>query len=161
MDRYRGFAQIERDHIRASFKPDFEWAVFAEPSPRNPPRVPLGAARVALISTAGAHLPDQPRHDGGTDGDHTYRAIPADAEDVQLHHGGYDARRARADPDVVFPLGLLRELAADGVIGAVGPVAYGFMGYIPDTGPLLGETGPEVARALIGDAVDLALLVPA
>ena len=62
---------------------------------------------------------------------------------------------------MVFPLGLLRELAADGVIGEVGPMAYGFMGYIPETAPLLGETGPEVARALIGDAVDLALLVPA
>ncbi|MFM9124488.1 MAG: glycine/sarcosine/betaine reductase selenoprotein B family protein [Actinomycetota bacterium] len=161
MDRYRGFAQIERDYIRGSFRPDFEWAVFDAPSPRNPPRVPLAAARVALISTAGAHLPDQPRHAGGDDGDHTYRAIPADAEEVQLHHGGYDVRRARTDPDVVFPLGLLHELAADGVIGAVGPVAYGFMGSSPDTGPLMDETGPEVARALIGDAVDLALLVPA
>lgn len=161
MAPYRGFAQAEWEYLNAGFRPGFAWAVFDEPSPRTPPRVPLAEARVALISTAGAHLPDQPRHRWGPEGDHTYRAIPADADAVELHHGGYDVRRARTDPDVVLPLGLLRELAADGVIGAVAPVAYGFMGYIPETGPLLEETGPEVARALIGDAVDLALLVPA
>ena len=49
----------------------------------------------------------------------------------------------------------------DGQACEVAPTAYSFMGYIPHTGPLLRETGPEVARALIGDAVDLALLVPA
>lgn len=158
---YRDYALLEYHHLRESFLPDFEWLTLPEPSPRNRPRRPLSEARVALISTAGAHLPDQPRHDGGKDGDPTYREIPATATDVALHHGGYDARRARQDPDVVFPLRLLRELAADGVIGSVAPTAYGFMGYIPHTGPLLEETGPEVARALIGDAVDLALLVPA
>ena len=161
MSDSRDFAQLEYDHIRANFLPTFDWTRFDTPSPRTAPKRPLAEARVALISTAGAHLPDDPRHTGGPDGDHTYREIPADAADVALHHGGYDTRRARLDPDVVFPLTLLRELADDGSIGEVAPTAYGFMGYIPHTDPLLRETGPEVARALIGDAVDLALLVPA
>jgi D-proline reductase (dithiol) PrdB len=161
MSEYRDFAQREYDHVRETILPDFDWTCFDTPSPRTLPRRPLAEARVALISTAGAHLPDDPRHDGGADGDHTYRAIPADAAEVALHHGGYDTKRARLDPNVVFPLSLLRELAEDGVIGEVAPTAYSFMGYIPHTAPLLHETGPEVARALIGDAVDLALLVPA
>ena len=161
MSEYRDFAPREYDHVRANFLADFDWTCFDTPSPRTLPKRPLSEARVALISTAGVHLPDDSRHAGGADGDHTYREIPADAAEVALHHGGYDTRRARLDPDVVFPLNLLRELANDGLIGDVAPTAYGFMGYIPHTGPLLRETGPEVARALIGDAVDLALLVPA
>lgn len=158
---YRGFALVEYEHVRREILPDFDWAGFDTPSPRTRPSRPLSEARVALISTAGAHLPGEPRHAGGPDGDHTYREIPSDAVEVALHHGGYDTKRARLDPDVVFPLNLLRTLAAEGVIGEVAPTAYGFMGYIPHTAPLLAETGPEVARALIGDAVDLALLVPA
>jgi D-proline reductase (dithiol) PrdB len=161
MSDYRDFAQREYDHVRATFLPDFDWTSFDTPSPRTLPKRPLAEARVALISTAGAHLPDDPRHDGGSDGDPTYREIPADSAKVALHHGGYDTKRARLDTDVVFPLSLLRELADEGLIGEVAPTAYSFMGYIPHTGPLLRETGPEVARALIGDAVDLALLVPA
>ncbi len=161
MSDYRDFALLEYEYVRRKLLPDFDWTCFDTPSPRTPPSRPLAEARVALISTAGAHLPDDPRHAGGSDGDHTYREIPRDAVEVALHHGGYDTKRARLDPDVVFPLRLLRTLAADGVIGEVAPTAYGFMGYIPHTAPLLAETGPEVARALIGDAVDLALLVPA
>lgn len=161
MSDYRDFALREYNHVRETILPEFDWTCFDTPSPRTSPRRPLAEARVALISTAGAHLPDDPRHAGGADGDHTYRAIPADAAEVALHHGGYDTRRARLDPDVVFPLSLLREIADEGVIGEVAPTAYSFMGYIPHTEPLLRETGPEVARALIGDAVDLALLVPA
>jgi D-proline reductase (dithiol) PrdB len=161
MPPYRDYALIEYEHVRREILPTFDWTPFEAPSPRNPPRVPLSEARVALISTAGAHLRDQDRHSSGADGDSTYRVIPRDAEEVLIHHGGYDTRRARQDLDVVFPLALLRQLEEEGTIGSVAANAYGFMGYIPHTGPLLEETGPEVARALIGDAIDLALLVPA
>jgi len=61
---------------------------------------------------------------------------------------------------VVFPLGLLRELADDGEIGAVSPRAFSFMGYVPEPELLLGRTGPEVATKLLADSVDLVLLVP-
>ena len=37
---------------------------------------------------------------------------------------------------------------------------FSFMGYIPDTEPLLRASGPAVANALLSDAVDLVLLVP-
>ena len=161
MPDYRDFALLEYENVRRTLLPDFDWTCFETPSPRTRPTRPLAEARVALISTAGAHLPTDPHHDGRSHGDHTYREIPAGTTDVALHHGGYDTRRARLDPDVVFPLDLLRSLAAEGVIGEVAPTVYGFMGYIPHTGPLLDDTGPAVARSLIGVAVDLALLVPA
>ncbi len=52
-------------------------------------------------------------------------------------------------------------LAAEGVVGGTAERAFALMGYIPDTGPLLEETGPRMASELLADAVDLVLLVPA
>lgn len=160
MSEYRGFAQTEYEHVRDNFYPAFRWRTAAEPSSRNHPGRPLEQLRVALVASAGAYLPGQERFDLGDDGDPSYRVIPADATRLRFAHGGYDTRRAYQDPDVVFPLRTLHHLAATGSIGSVAPRAFSFMGYIPDTGPLLDSSGPEVARALLADAVDLVLLVP-
>jgi D-proline reductase (dithiol) PrdB len=135
--------------------------VYERPSPRHPLEVSLGEARVALVSTAGAHLPEQLPFASGSEGDPSYRELPAGAEELRFSHVGYDVRRPRRDAGVVFPLGLLRALAAERVIGGVASRAYSFMGYVPDPRVLLEETGPAVARELVADAVDLALLVPA
>lgn len=158
---YRGFAQVEYEFVRRGFYPTFDWTVFEEPSPRRGLELPLEQARVALVGTAGAYLRGQRPFSLGAEGDHSYREIPAEVDELRLAHGGYDTRRARRDPDVVFPLALLGGLAREGMIGKVAPRAFSFMGYIPETGPLLAETGPAVARELIADAVDLVLLVPA
>ena len=160
MVRYPGFAQIEYEYVRERAYRDFEWRAFPDPSLRHPPLRPLRQARVALVGTAGAHLPEQVRFELGPSGDSSYRELPADTDELRLAHGGYDTRRAREDPDVVFPLRLLRRLAVDGEIGSLSPRAFSFMGYIPDPEPLLERSGPEVAAKLISDAVDLVLLVP-
>ncbi|MGH3005812.1 MAG: glycine/sarcosine/betaine reductase selenoprotein B family protein [Gaiellaceae bacterium] len=158
--RYRGFARVEREYVRRRVYPGFEWAVFDGPSPRHRLDVPLEQARIALVASAGAHLREHPPFALGRDGDASYREIPAGSEEVELTHSGYDVGRAARDPDVVFPLALLRELASEGLIGELAPRAFSFMGYIPDTAPLLSETGPAVARELVADAADLVLLVP-
>jgi len=157
---YRGFAQLEYDHARRSIYPSFDWTTFAEPSPRRRLDAPVAHARVALVATAGVHLPEQPPFDLGDAGDSSFREIPADAAQLCLAHAGYNTRRAQEDPDVVFPLVLLRRLAMEGVVGTVASRAFSFMGYIPETGPLLEETGPAVARKLLYDGADLVLLVP-
>lgn len=161
MARYRGFAQVEYEFVRRRAYPTFDWAVYEQPSPRHRLELPLERARVALVSTAGAYLPGQERFYLGDEGDPSFRELPASSEGLRLAHVGYDLRRAYRDPDVVFPLALLRQLAAERTIGELAPRAFSFMGYIPDTAPLLGETGPAVARELRADAVDLVLLVPA
>ncbi len=158
---YRGFAQVEYEYVRGRAYPQFEWAVFDAPSARNRLERPLARARVALVATAGAHLPGQAPFALGKEGDPSYRELPAETREMRLAHAGYDTRRAASDPDVVFPLALLRRLAAEGAIGELARRAFSFMGYIPDPGPLLWESGPAVARELMADAVDLALLVPA
>lgn len=160
MGRYRGFAQVEYDYVRQRVYPPFDWTTFEHPSPRRRLQRPLERSRVALVATAGAHLPEQPAFDLGKSGDSSYRELPSDAQELRFTHVGYDTRRAREDPDVVFPLSLLRRLAAEGEIGELASRAFSFMGYIPEPEPLLHETGPEVAAKLLADAVDLVLLVP-
>ena len=160
MSRYRGFAQVEYDYVRERVYGTFDWTTFEQPSPRNRLQRPLERSRVALVATAGAHLPEQPPFDLGPSGDSSCRELPADAHDIRFSHVGYDTRRAHEDPDVVFPLSLLRRLAAEGEIGELAPHAFSFMGYIPEPEPLLRQSGPEVARKLLEDAGDLVLLVP-
>jgi D-proline reductase (dithiol) PrdB len=160
MGRYRGFAQVEYEYVRRRVYAPFDWTTFEEPSPRRKLERPLERSRIALVATAGAHLPGQPVFDLGKGGDSSYRELPADARELRFAHVGYDTRRADEDPDVVFPLSLLRRLAAEGEIGELAPRAFSFMGYIPETEPLLQQTGPEVAGKLLAEAVDLVLLVP-
>ena len=160
MTAYREFAQVEYEYVRNHVYASFDWKTFEEPSPRRRLQLPLARARIALVATAGAHLPEQPPFDLGKSGDSSYRELPADAQELRFAHVGYDTRRAREDPDVVFPLALLRRLAEEGEIGSVAPRAFSFMGYIPEADTLLDDTGPEVAAKLLADAVDLVLLVP-
>ncbi len=158
------FAEVERQFVRAHAFPDFDWVRFDRPSPINPLRQPVCAARVAMVVTAGAHLKtDPPFNLRSRTGDHTYREIPHDTklEDLVLSHVGYDTRRVSADKNCVFPLDRLRELEIEGIIGALAPRHFSFMGYIAETDPLVSQTAPEVAEKLKTDEVDLVLLAPA
>jgi D-proline reductase (dithiol) PrdB len=157
--RYRGFARVEQStyaaaSTRASSGPsttrprrDIGW------TSRSSRRGSLSSPRPALTCASTHPSPSAP-----TETPPTERFRPS--EEVELTHSGYDIGRAARDPDVVFPLALLRELASEGLIGELAPRAFSFMGYIPDTAPLLSETGPAVARELVADAADLVLLVP-
>ncbi len=158
--QYVGFARVEYEHVRRRFYPAFDWQVHTEPSPRRILDRPVDTARLALVGTAGASVPGQSPFSLGHEGDPSFREIPADADRIRLSHVGYDVPRARKDPDVVFPLALLRDMVAEGDIGELAPRAYSFMGYIPEVDGLISTTGPEVARRLRAEAVDLVLLVP-
>ena len=157
------FADVERDFVRARIYPEFNWRAYDTFSRLNPLRVPLQAARVAFVTTSGAHLTDQASFDiGAAGGDPSFRAFPSSTslEDIQLSHRGYDTRRASADKNVVLPLDHLRAAARAGRIGGFAPTVYSFMGYIADTQPLLEETAPAVAAKLVSDNADLVLLAP-
>ena len=67
-----------------------------------------------------------------------------------------------ADPNVVFPLDRLRELAGAGTIGSVAPRHLAFAGNQPnETLATIGlDTGPAAARVLLEDGVDVVLLTP-
>ncbi len=130
--------------------------------PWTPLRKPLTACRVALITTAGVHLDSDPPFDlDSREGDPTFRRIPGEVDPrrLRISHAHYDSRDAERDVNVVFPIERLRELAAEGRIGAVAPVHYGF-GWIRAVDRLVRDTAPRVARELLEARVDAVVLTP-
>lgn len=124
------------------------------------PKKPLDESKIALVTTGGVHLPEQPRFDIDDPlGDASYREIPTEAARLTWTHAYYRPDDG-ADLDAVFPLRTLQELAEEGVIGGLSPRHFSFMGAIHDAGPLIGETAPEVVRKLLEDAVDAVFLTP-
>ncbi|HZP95075.1 MAG TPA: glycine/sarcosine/betaine reductase selenoprotein B family protein [Candidatus Limnocylindria bacterium] len=135
----------------------------ADPLAWTPLRGPLASCTVALVSTGGVHLASQPPfaiYDEA--GDASSRAIPGDVptSDLRFSHSHYATEDAMRDPNVMFPLDRLRELARDGVIGASATLHFGFMGFIPDPAALVSRTVPDAARALRERDVDVVVLTP-
>jgi D-proline reductase (dithiol) PrdB len=126
---------------------------------------PLAQCRLALLTSGGVHLRDQPAYDmADPRGDPSYRAIPAGTppEHLTITHDYYDHADAERDLNILLPLGLFRELAASGRIGSLA-TCYSFMGHIepPHVETLLQVTAPQVAGKLKQEKVDAALLTPA
>tara|TARA_B100000953_G_scaffold299642_1_gene300185 strand:- start:3128 stop:3472 length:345 start_codon:yes stop_codon:yes gene_type:complete len=113
-----------------------------------------------MVSTAGLHRRTDPPF---TMGSLDYRIIPGDIQfgDLVVSHisANFDRSAFGQDPNVVFPMDRLRELAAAGEIGGVARWHYSFMGAMPDPSRFE-ETGEEIGRLMAQDGVDVALLVP-
>ena len=128
--------------------------------PFNRPKKPLDRSCLALVTTSGVHLPDQPRFDiDDPAGDCSYREIPTTANDLTWTHAYYRPDEG-SDLDAVFPLQTLRRLVRDGVVGDLSARHFSFMGAIHDPTPLVEKTAPEVAGNLIEDRADVVLLTP-
>lgn len=119
----------------------------------------LADAQLAVVSTAGIHLPDdRPFHLGEAE----YRYIPGDVDLTALvmtHVSpNFDRTGFEADPNVVFPLDRLEEMVAAGVLGSLAGKHYSFMGA---TDPrAMGPHAKEVASRMKEDGVNAVLLVP-
>jgi D-proline reductase (dithiol) PrdB len=128
-------------------------------------RKELAETRVAVVTTAAFYLPEQPPFDDSIrGGDASYRVIPADADvrtlGIAHKSDSFDHSGIEADQNLALPLDRLRELAAEGEIGAPAPRHYSFMGSITAPGRLVRETAPEVVRRLQEDGADAVLLTP-
>jgi hypothetical protein len=129
----------------------------------TPLRRSLSESKVALVSSAGVHLDDQPPfHIETAAGDATYRLLPDDLDMRRLRftHTHYDTASAQKDPNTVFPLDRLHEAVAGGRIGSTSPVHIGMMGFNPDPTPIALTTAPAVAKVLAEQGVDVVVLVP-
>ena len=129
------------------------------------PAKPLHEASVALVTTAGLHLPDQePFDESRKGGDPSYRWIPNEAtvQELRIAHRStaFDRAGINQDRNVCFPLDRFRELAAEGILGRLNHRHLSFMGSISAPGRLISQTAPEAAQGLKRDGVDTALLVP-
>ncbi len=121
---------------------------------------PLTEARVAIVTSAALHRPDQDRYSQGDTG---FRALGRGDRELVMGHWSpnFDHTGFQLDLNVVYPIDRLEELAADGVIGSVAPRHFAFAGNQPDTvSEIRLDTGPSCAAELTGDAVDVVLLTP-
>lgn len=152
----------ENKHAEAQRLPSMPpWEV--SPSPWTPLTVPLGTATVALVSSAGIFSDDQePFAAADPAGDASWRAVRADTPRAPLGiaHDHYDHAAAEADLNSVFPVERMREVAANGTIGAFHSVVYSFSGYMRDLWRWRREGAPGIGRALAEAGVQAALLVP-
>ena len=134
-------------------------------APWTPMRKPVAESRVALVTSAGLHLrDDKPFITDLQGGDSSYRMIPrgASAADIIQSHVsiGFDHTSIYRDINVTFPIDRLEELKEQGVIGSLADNYYSFMGALRDSSRIYTETGPEVARKMLDEGVEVVMLTP-
>ena len=142
----------------------YQWRKI-DPVPWTPLKKPLSESKLALVSSAGFVLPDQPHFDESIKGgDSSFREIPSGVDVrtlLETHRSeSFDHTGLQKDPNVGFPIDRVRELAASGRIGAVNHRHLSCMGSITAPGRLINNTAPPAVRLLVEDQVDVALLVP-
>lgn len=124
---------------------------------------PLSALRVALVTSGGVYVRGaQPFDMVSHAGDDSIRWIPGDVDtaDLRFAHDHYDLTDPEQDPNCIFPIDRLRELASESVVRSVAHWHVGFMGWIPDPRRFARETVPQVVSRLVEDHVDGAVLSP-
>lgn len=136
-----------------------------DPIPWSDLKKPLAKCRLALVSSAGFISPGQaPFDESVKGGDVSFRpipnALPVDKL-IDTHPSeSFDHAGIRTDPNLAFPLDRVRELVESGRLGSLATLHYSFMGRITAPGRLKRDAAPAVARRLVADGVDVALLVP-
>ncbi|MDP6374511.1 MAG: glycine/sarcosine/betaine reductase selenoprotein B family protein [Pseudomonadales bacterium] len=140
--------------------PPYAWVYNEDAPPFTPLSVPLSEARVGLVASGGIYRSGQIAFHYKDD--FSFRVIDTQTQlsELRVTHFAYDLRDARADPNVVFPLQTLRDLATLSRIGELGPNAYTFMGGIYSSRKVRDALAPAIADRLQRDEVDTAILVP-
>ena len=119
----------------------------------------LSKRRVAMVSSAALfRRGEAPFPPGSAE----YRALPADlpAGEILMSHVSINFDRAgwQRDINTAYPIDRLRELAAEGVIGAVAETHYSVMG---STDPrAMAASADAMAARMHAEGVDAVLLSP-
>jgi D-proline reductase (dithiol) PrdB len=144
---------VMRQHAASTPMPEF-----AEPAFTKPPA--LSDARVAIVTSAALV------REGGAPWqaeDFHFETIPDEARDLKLGHlsPNFDRSGFASDINVVYPVDRLHELVDRGVIGSLAKHHYAFAGNQPETlSELRHDTGPQCARQMLDEGVDVVLLTP-
>jgi D-proline reductase (dithiol) PrdB len=155
MPRLEHLSEMQRKNML--YFPCFEH----DTTPWAPLRQDLSQSKISLVTTAGLHVRgDQPFRSG----DPSYRIIPSHVQacDILQSHAsiGFDHTGVYRDINITFPIDRFRELATEGTIGRLATCYYSFMGAQRNPQPIVDRSGPEVARLLREEQVDLVLLTP-
>ena len=107
----------------------------------------LEDATVCIVSTAGVRTKDDPPFN--TEGDTSWRVIPAEAEgkDLRYDDSHYDHACVDRDMNCVFPLDRVRELAAEGRVGGL-TARHFSLGYSQALRELRERTIPDLVREI-------------
>jgi D-proline reductase (dithiol) PrdB len=132
---------------------------FPNPAFTTPPA--LSQARVAIVTSAALHFAAD---DGFSPiSDPKFTVLEDSERELRLGHfsPNFDRGGFAADINVVYPVDRLRELAEQGTIASVASRHYAFAGNQDDTvSGIRLDTGPEVAKRLLEDGVNVVLLTP-
>jgi hypothetical protein len=107
----------------------------------------LEDATVCIVSTAGVRTKDD--RPFVTDGDTSWRVIPAEAEGKDLRYDDthYDHACVERDLNCVFPIDRLRELAAEGRVGGL-TARHFSLGFSQALRELREKTIPALVREI-------------
>ncbi len=133
--------------------PEFEAPAFTTAKPLN-------ECRVAVVTSAALHHPED---DNFAAQDTSFRILDATRRDVHLGHWSpnFDRSGFAADINVIWPIDRLEELAEQGVIGSVAPRHLAFAGNQDESMTSIRlDSGPQAAKLLLEDEVDVVVLTP-
>lgn len=150
-------------HYGSMGHPPYKWSI-NDSAPLTRLNKPLSECSVTLLTSGGVSLCSVPGFDPDARNDHRLDVVDdtVGTDDFQIHDSYYDHNDADQDINCVFPIDRLRELAADGTIGAVAPHFWsGFMGRIYNRTKLIEESIPAFVEKLREDAVDILATAPA
>ena len=127
---------------------------------------PLPKTRLALVTTAGIHHPEQEPFDmSDPNGDASLRRLDLTtlSHGYAVTHDYYDSKDVMRDINVVLPHERCQELIALSELGSLHPVAYSLMGHVlgPKLTQLREQTAPQIALELLAQKVEAVLLTPA
>jgi hypothetical protein len=107
----------------------------------------LEDASICIVSTAGIRTRDDKPFD--TEGDTTWRVIPAEVEakDLRYDDSHYDHGCVDRDMNCVFPLDRVRELALEGRVGGL-TARHFSLGYSQALRELRATTIPALVREI-------------
>src|SRR5262249_16023327 len=159
------YMQRIRDYYLAlGYETPYRWAHYAE-VPFQPLTEPLGACRVALITTAAPYQPGKGEQGPGAPYNAAakfYRVCSRDSgpeHDLAISHVAIDRAHTTAeDSNTWFPLPQLRRCAAAGRIGEVAPRFHGAPTNRSHR-TTLEQDCPELLARCRADGADIAVLV--
>ena len=124
--------------------------------PYTPLKRDLKECRIALVSTSGAYVEGMPPF---TDNDLSFRLIPAgtDTRNIRFVPGHFDTSKGALDPNIMFPLDRLRDLAAAGEIKRIADHHIS-MGLTTELRKLKEQVSWEIAEAVMRMRPDVVVL---
>lgn len=145
----------------APYRSEVSIPTFDRVTPAAPP-ADLSSALVAVVTDGGLIRAGNPE---GMPAGFTDRRVAIsvagrahlDPESFDVHHGGYDTRFVKADPNRLVPIDALRDLEAEGVIGRLFDTVHSTAGL----GMSLGNArrlGREIGLDLKRDGVEAVVL---